>query len=168
MSAVLRLLAVKDICVPPTTLGDWRVGLRIDPFGQRLMVPHATSAIRRHLVATLQALQAENLLRQQRGFGKVNSKPEYHYGTERSTVIPSGMRFGFDDLIFCMKECKLLVLLLTCRGFWLDIGRADGFKKAQEIDCVGEHTSLEAVAVSQALRIDRRRLVHLCGVSNQC
>lgn len=67
-----------------------------------------------------------------------------------------------------MTEREVPVHLFKHCGFWLDIGWVDDFKTAQEIDWQGESTSLEAVAIWQALGIDRERLVHFGGVSNLC
>jgi mannose-1-phosphate guanylyltransferase len=47
--------------------------------------------------------------------------------------IPSGIPFGFDDLMNCMLERNLPVRTFLHNGLWLDIGSIDDFQKAQEI-----------------------------------
>ena len=47
--------------------------------------------------------------------------------------IPSGVPFGFDDLMFQMLEEKATVHVFKHSGVWLDIGRVDDFLKAQDI-----------------------------------
>jgi mannose-1-phosphate guanylyltransferase len=48
--------------------------------------------------------------------------------------IPSGVPFGFDDLVFCMMERKVPVHVYKHSGVWLDIGRVEDFTNAQDID----------------------------------
>lgn len=48
-------------------------------------------------------------------------------------LIPSGVPFGFDDLMFCMLGRGLPVHAYMHKGFWLDIGRAEDFSKAQDL-----------------------------------
>jgi len=47
--------------------------------------------------------------------------------------IPSGVPFGFDDLMFRMLDLGLPVGTFLHSGFWLDIGRPEDFQKAQEL-----------------------------------
>jgi mannose-1-phosphate guanylyltransferase len=47
--------------------------------------------------------------------------------------IPSGVPFGFDDLMYQMLEEEAPVHVFKHYGMWLDIGRVDDFLKAQEI-----------------------------------
>jgi NDP-sugar pyrophosphorylase family protein len=47
--------------------------------------------------------------------------------------IPSGVPFGFDDLMFSMLERGLSVGTFLHSGLWLDIGRVEDFQKAQEL-----------------------------------
>jgi mannose-1-phosphate guanylyltransferase len=61
--------------------------------------------------------------------------------------IPTGMPFGFDDLIFCIMEKGVPVHTFKHHGLWLDIGRVDDFHKAQEIDWDEQSPCLEAVAI---------------------
>ena len=61
------------------------------------------------------------------------------------SFIPPGTPFGFDDLVFCMLERDEPIHTFHHDGYWLDIGRIEDFKKAQEIDLEGEAVSLEPV-----------------------
>ena len=54
--------------------------------------------------------------------------------------IPSGMPFGFDDLVFCMMERGVPVHIYKHQGLWLDIGRVEDFHKAQ--DMIGRTSSI--------------------------
>jgi mannose-1-phosphate guanylyltransferase len=47
--------------------------------------------------------------------------------------IPSGVPFGFDDLMFQMLEQEAPVHVFKHNGLWLDIGRVEDFLKAQDI-----------------------------------
>jgi mannose-1-phosphate guanylyltransferase len=47
--------------------------------------------------------------------------------------IPSGVPFGFDDLMFQMLEEEAVVHVFKHSGMWLDIGRVEDFHKAQDI-----------------------------------
>jgi NDP-sugar pyrophosphorylase family protein len=47
--------------------------------------------------------------------------------------IPSGVPFGFDDLMFQMLEEEISVNVFKHNGMWLDIGRVEDFHKAQEV-----------------------------------
>lgn len=47
--------------------------------------------------------------------------------------IPSGVPFGFDDLMSCMLARRLPVHIFPHAGFWLDIGRVEDFQKAQDL-----------------------------------
>jgi mannose-1-phosphate guanylyltransferase len=62
--------------------------------------------------------------------------------------IPTGVPFGFDDLMFCMLGRGVPVHTFPHGGLWLDIGRVEDFHKAQEIDWDEQSGSLEALAVS--------------------
>ncbi|QCI68402.1 nucleotidyltransferase family protein [Phreatobacter stygius] len=48
-------------------------------------------------------------------------------------LIPSGIPYGFDDLMFQMLENGTPVHVFKHQGLWLDIGRVDDFHKAQDI-----------------------------------
>jgi len=47
--------------------------------------------------------------------------------------IPSGVPFGFDDLMFQMLEEDVPVNVFKHNGMWLDIGRVEDFLKAQDV-----------------------------------
>ncbi len=47
--------------------------------------------------------------------------------------IPSGVPFGFDDLMFQMLEEDAAVNVFKHNGQWLDIGRVEDFLKAQDV-----------------------------------
>jgi NDP-sugar pyrophosphorylase family protein len=61
--------------------------------------------------------------------------------------IPSGMPFGFDDLVFCMMERGVPIHTYKHQGLWLDIGRVEDFHKAQEIAWDEQAPSLEVGAI---------------------
>jgi mannose-1-phosphate guanylyltransferase len=48
--------------------------------------------------------------------------------------IPSGIPFGFDDLILCLLRREVPTYSYLHEGIWLDIGRIDDFHTAQELD----------------------------------
>ena len=48
-------------------------------------------------------------------------------------LIPSGVPFGFDDLMRQMLDNGTEVHVYKHHGLWLDIGRVDDFQRAQEI-----------------------------------
>jgi len=47
-------------------------------------------------------------------------------------LVPDNVPFGFDDLMHAMLEQKLPVYMYRHNGLWLDIGREEDFKHAQE------------------------------------
>ena len=47
-------------------------------------------------------------------------------------LIPGGVPFGFDDLMYCMLDQKLSVNIYKHDGLWLDIGREEDFRHAQK------------------------------------
>jgi mannose-1-phosphate guanylyltransferase len=47
--------------------------------------------------------------------------------------IPSGVPFGFDNLMYQLLEEDVAVHVYKHNGMWLDIGRVEDFLKAQEI-----------------------------------
>jgi len=47
-------------------------------------------------------------------------------------LIPSGVPFGFDDLMNCMLDKKLPVWLYRHEGLWLDIGREEDYRNVQQ------------------------------------
>jgi len=47
--------------------------------------------------------------------------------------VPSGIPFGFDDLMFQMLQEEAAVNVFKHNGMWLDIGRVEDFHKAQDV-----------------------------------
>jgi mannose-1-phosphate guanylyltransferase len=47
-------------------------------------------------------------------------------------LIPDNVPFGFDDLMHTMLDQKLPVHMFHHRGLWLDIGREEDFRCANE------------------------------------
>ena len=76
----------------------------------------------------------------------------YCMNPEIMAYVPSGIPFGFDDLILQMLEQSVPVHTFRHDGIWLDIGRADDFHKAQDIAWDEQSPSLprEAAAASLA------------------
>ena len=62
--------------------------------------------------------------------------------------IPTGVPFGFDDLILQMLESGKEVHVFRHQGLWLDIGRVEDFQSAQEIAWDEQSASIEAVAAA--------------------
>lgn len=48
-------------------------------------------------------------------------------------LIPNCMPFGFDDLVHEMLQKGLPVYTYKHNGFWMDIGREEDFKRAQDV-----------------------------------
>lgn len=48
--------------------------------------------------------------------------------------VPEGVPFGFDDLVLAMLEAGTPVHTFRHHGIWLDVGRLEDCRKAQEID----------------------------------
>ena len=47
--------------------------------------------------------------------------------------IPSGVPFGFDDLVYQLLREEIPVNVFKHNGRWLDIGRVEDFTKAQDM-----------------------------------
>jgi mannose-1-phosphate guanylyltransferase len=62
--------------------------------------------------------------------------------------IPTGVPFGFDDLILQMLESSKEVHVFRHQGIWLDIGRVEDFQSAQEVAWDEQSTSIGAVAAA--------------------
>ena len=62
--------------------------------------------------------------------------------------IPSGVPFGFDDLMFQMLEEEVAISVFKHDGLWLDIGRVDDFLKAQDTPWDEQSTSLKVTAAA--------------------
>lgn len=56
-------------------------------------------------------------------------------------LIPRGVPFGFDDLMRQMLENNLPIYTYQHEGVWMDIGREEDFRKAQEV-FMENHSSL--------------------------
>jgi mannose-1-phosphate guanylyltransferase len=61
--------------------------------------------------------------------------------------IPSGIPFGFDDLVFRMMDVKAPVNAFQHNGFWLDVGRIEDFQKAQNMDWDDEAPAFDEAPV---------------------
>jgi NDP-mannose synthase len=61
--------------------------------------------------------------------------------------IPCGTPFGFDDLVLRMLQLRVPLHLYKHSGAWLDIGRAEDFSKAQEIDWEEQMAPLTTIAM---------------------
>jgi NDP-mannose synthase len=72
----------------------------------------------------------------------------YCMNPEVVTHVPSGVPFGFDDLILQMLEEGVPVHAFRHDGLWLDIGRADDFHKAQDIAWDEQSLSLPVEAAA--------------------
>ena len=48
--------------------------------------------------------------------------------------IPSGVPFGFDDLMLCVMDRGMPVHTFEHNGLWLDVGRVQDFQQAQELN----------------------------------
>jgi len=59
-------------------------------------------------------------------------------------LIPKGVPFGFDDLMHQMLEDDLPIYMYEHEGVWMDIGREEDFRKAQEV-FMENHSSLLGV-----------------------
>ena len=57
--------------------------------------------------------------------------------------IPTGVPYGFDDLMFEMLEAGTPVHVFRHQGTWLDIGRVDDFHKAQDFPWDEQSTDAE-------------------------
>jgi len=62
--------------------------------------------------------------------------------------IPSGVPFGFDDLVLCMLGQRVPVGTFRHSGMWLDIGRVEDFQKAQELSWDDQPPAFETVAAA--------------------
>ncbi len=72
----------------------------------------------------------------------------YCMNPEVMTHVPSGVPFGFDDLILQMLDEGVPVHTFRHDGLWLDIGRADDFHKAQDIAWDEQSLSLPVEAAA--------------------
>jgi NDP-sugar pyrophosphorylase family protein len=70
----------------------------------------------------------------------------YCFEPEILRHIPSGTPFGFDDLMARMLSLGLPVSTFLHRGSWIDVGRAEDFQRAQELDWTDEAPAYEMAA----------------------
>jgi NDP-sugar pyrophosphorylase family protein len=63
-------------------------------------------------------------------------------------LVPTGIPFGFDDLMFRMLEFGDPVTTFLHKGFWLDVGRIEDFQKAQELGWDHEVPAYETAPIS--------------------
>lgn len=59
--------------------------------------------------------------------------------------VPAKVAFGFDDLMLCLIDRQVRVAAFRHDGMWLDIGRVDDFKKAQELPWDDQPPAFEAM-----------------------
>jgi NDP-sugar pyrophosphorylase family protein len=62
--------------------------------------------------------------------------------------IPTGVPFGFDDLMYCILDRGMPVRTFLHSGLWLDIGRVEDFHKAQELAWDDAYPAFETSHVS--------------------
>ncbi len=62
--------------------------------------------------------------------------------------IPSGVPFGFDDLMLQMLEDEVSISVFKHEGLWLDVGRVDDFLKAQDTPWDEQSTALKVTAAA--------------------
>ena len=60
--------------------------------------------------------------------------------------IPPRVPFGFDDLVLCLLERKAAVGAFRHDGLWLDIGRIDDFRRAQELPWDDQPPAFKTIA----------------------
>jgi NDP-sugar pyrophosphorylase family protein len=60
--------------------------------------------------------------------------------------IPSGIPFGFDDLMLQMLQSGKVVHIYKHEGLWLDIGRVEDFQTAQATSWEEQSASIEVAA----------------------
>lgn len=72
----------------------------------------------------------------------------YCMSPEVMRFVPSGVPFGFDDLMLQMLQDGCKVHVYKHNGLWLDIGRVDDFQSAQSIAWEETSTSIEASATA--------------------
>lgn len=62
--------------------------------------------------------------------------------------VPSGIPFGFDDLMLQMLQGGEVVHVFKHEGVWLDIGRVEDFQQAQAISWEEQPSSIEVSAAA--------------------
>lgn len=59
--------------------------------------------------------------------------------------IPTGVPFGFDDLMYCLLDKEQPIHTYQHNGLWLDIGRIEDFQKAQQMAWDEDPHAVESV-----------------------
>lgn len=62
--------------------------------------------------------------------------------------IPTGVPFGFDDLMYCLLGKGVPVNTFLHNGLWLDIGRVEDFQRAQEMAWDDDSPAFESAPIS--------------------
>ena len=62
--------------------------------------------------------------------------------------VPTGVPFGFDDLILRMLARDLPSYTFVHDGFWLDIGRVDDFQNAQDLPWDNQAPAFQVVVAA--------------------
>ena len=55
----------------------------------------------------------------------------YVFSREVLEMVPYGVPFGFDDLMFRLLEQREAISVFPLTGYWLDVGRPDDYQQAQ-------------------------------------
>ena len=71
----------------------------------------------------------------------------YWMNPEVLSFVPSGVPFGFDDLVLSIMAAGKPVYSYRHHGLWLDIGRVEDFHQAQEIDWTEQVRALGGMAM---------------------
>ena len=71
----------------------------------------------------------------------------YWMDPEVLSFVPSGVPFGFDDLVLSIMAAGKPVYSYRHYGLWLDIGRVEDFHQAQEIDWTEQVRALGGIAM---------------------
>jgi len=77
--------------------------------------------------------------------------------------IPSGVPFGFDNMMSCMLDQGLSVRIFPHNGIWLDIGRVEDFQKAQELawDDVAPTFESAPLVLDTPVTVEERRTLEI-------
>jgi len=71
--------------------------------------------------------------------------------------IPEGVPFGFDDLVLCLLQRRIPTYAYQHDGFWLDIGRVEDFKRAQELSLDEQLPAFELIRENTARFANHRQ-----------
>lgn len=64
--------------------------------------------------------------------------------------IPSGVAFGFDDLMYCLLARGVPIHTFLHSGLWLDIGRLEDFQRAQETAWEDDNPAFDSAPIEFA------------------